>query len=347
MAGSDDYMAWEIPSETMKEVRVTSRLKLAKALWICAALVVTTSQTHADDVPVVTRLMDGPIITQHMDGRMGGNVQGPSLIRVPEWVENPLGKYYLYFADHRGTYIRLAYADSVLGPWQTHEAGSLQLQDSFFPTEVEAAAPPGAYAHIASPDVHVRHDLGEIVMYVHGRDASGSQLTRLATSRDGIAFAGQPETLGRPYFRVVSHGGYYYALAMPGYLYRSKNGIDDFEAGPRFFNDNMRHSALLIRGDTLIVFWTQAGDAPERIYLSTIVLKGDWSTWRESPATELLRAEHPWEGADLPVAPSDRGYIDVRANQLRDPAIFEDDGRTYLLYSVAGESGIAIAELKF
>jgi hypothetical protein len=34
--------------------------------------------------------------------------------------------------------------------------------------------------------------------------------------------------------------------------------------------------------------------------------------------------------------------------QLRDPAIFEDDdGRTYLLYSVAGESGIAIAELTF
>jgi hypothetical protein len=32
-------------------------------------------------------------------------------------------------------------------------------------------------------------------------------------------------------------------------------------------------------------------------------------------------------------------------NQLRDPAIFEEDGRTYLLYAVAGESGIAIAEI--
>jgi len=30
---------------------------------------------------------------------------------------------------------------------------------------------------------------------------------------------------------------------------------------------------------------------------------------------------------------------------LRDPAIFEEYGRIYLLYSVAGESGIAIAEL--
>jgi len=31
---------------------------------------------------------------------------------------------------------------------------------------------------------------------------------------------------------------------------------------------------------------------------------------------------------------------------LRDPAIFEDADRTYLLYSTAGESGIAIAELR-
>jgi hypothetical protein len=34
-----------------------------------------------------------------------------------------------------------------------------------------------------------------------------------------------------------------------------------------------------------------------------------------------------------------------RVRQLRDPALFEEEGRTYLLYSVAGESGIAIAEI--
>ena len=32
-------------------------------------------------------------------------------------------------------------------------------------------------------------------------------------------------------------------------------------------------------------------------------------------------------------------------NQLRDPAIFEEDARVYLLYAVAGESGIALAEV--
>ena len=35
-----------------------------------------------------------------------------------------------------------------------------------------------------------------------------------------------------------------------------------------------------------------------------------------------------------------------RVRELRDPAIHEENERTYLLYSVAGEGGIAIAELE-
>jgi hypothetical protein len=57
----------------------------------------------------VTRLFDGVIIKPNMDDRMGSNINGPSLIKVPRWVKNPLGKYYLYFADHNVKYIRLAY----------------------------------------------------------------------------------------------------------------------------------------------------------------------------------------------------------------------------------------------
>jgi len=30
------------------------------------------------------------------------------MIRAPEWIEGRLGDYYLYFADHKGRYIRLA-----------------------------------------------------------------------------------------------------------------------------------------------------------------------------------------------------------------------------------------------
>ena len=82
-----------------------------------------------------TRLIDAPIITPDLHPSIGTNIQGPSLIRVPDWVAEPFGKYYLYFADHKGSYIRLAYADDLRGPWSVHPPGSLQLADSHFLTE--------------------------------------------------------------------------------------------------------------------------------------------------------------------------------------------------------------------
>jgi len=59
------------------------------------------------------------------------------------------------------------------------------------------------------------------------------------------------------------------------------------------------------------------------------------------------RPERDWEGATLPVQESKVGAVKGRENALRDPGIFVDtDGWRYLLYSVARESGLAIAELK-
>ena len=95
------------------------------------------------------------------------------------------------------------------------------------------------------------------------------------------------------------------------------------------------------------MFFTQRGDAPESVLLSTIDLSGDWRTWRETTPVEVLRPERTWEGADLPVEPSRGGSINVPVSQLRDPAIFEENGRVYLLYSVAGERGIALSEVFF
>jgi len=83
----------------------------------------------------VTRLIDAPIITSGLHPSIGENIRGPSLICAPDWVAAPLGKYYLYFADHKESYIRLAYADDLKGQWMVHPPGSLQLADSLFLTE--------------------------------------------------------------------------------------------------------------------------------------------------------------------------------------------------------------------
>ena len=287
---------------------------------------------------------------------------------MPDWVVGRLGRYYLYFADHKGSFIRLAYADRLTGPWRVHPPGSLALAQSGFLTEPPAVTPeqlaqfeaqyrrPGAAIshdilseittpHIASPDVHVDAARRRIVMYFHGLDGVGHQVSRVALSENGIDFTARPEVIGRSYMRIFRHGGMTYALAMPGVLSRSADGLGGFETGPTLFNPNMRHAAVLKRGETLFVFWTQVGEAPERILLSRIALTGDWHSWRESDPVEVLRPEYAWEGAEAPPIPSVRSTAHGRVNQLRDPAVYEEDGVTYLLYAVAGESGIALARV--
>jgi hypothetical protein len=159
--------------------------------------------------------------------------------------------------------------------------------------------------HIASPDVHVDAPGRRIVMYFHGLEAVGTRVTRVATSPNGIGFNAQPEILGRPYMRAFQHDGMTYALAMPGQFYRSKDGRQRFEPGPILFNPNMRHSAVMKSGGELWVFWTQVGEAPERILLRPIDFAGGWHTWRQR-TTEILRPERSWEGADAWLVPSVR-----------------------------------------
>lgn len=299
----------------------------------------------------IIRFPQNPIITPALDARMGNNINGPSLIRVPDWLPNRLGNYCLYFGHHQGEYIRLAYADQLEGPWTVYGPGSLQLDET------------PCFDHIASPDVHVDEINRRLVMYYHGpalrqeqlledpltRDYPflGGQRSFVAFSTDGIRFTSNGEILGPSYFRVFRHRGWTYALGMPGIFFRSRDGISGFQMGPILFSQDQRHTAVLVKGDTLYVFYTQAGDCPEHILCTTIDLTHEWSRWRADAPVSVILPEQEYEGADFPLEPSQRGAIHRRARQLRDPAIFQEDGRTWLLYSVAGESGIAIAELQF
>jgi hypothetical protein len=284
----------------------------------------------------ITRFKNNPIIKPEMDTRMGNNINGPSLIRTPKWLTNPLGKYYLYFSHHQGQYIRLAFLDTLEGPWKTYKPGTLKLEQSY------------CIHHIASPDIQIDNENQLIRMYYHGPISQKKgmiQISRVATSKDGIQFTCNPKILGSSYFRVFNYDGSYYALGMPGIFYRSKDGLTEFIEGPTLFTENMRHSAVKVDGDTLSVFFSNVTDCPERILLSKIDLEGNWMDWSESEAVTVLEPEMDYEGVDLHLEPSVRGWAPERVRQLRDPGIFLDEDRLYLLYSVAGENGIAIAEI--
>jgi hypothetical protein len=95
------------------------------------------------------RVAGNPIISGELDPALsansseGGyvNIAGPSVIRVPDWIANPLGHYYLYFAHHKGNHIRLAYADSPTGPWTLYQPGVLSLAQSGMPVDRAALGP--------------------------------------------------------------------------------------------------------------------------------------------------------------------------------------------------------------
>ena len=279
------------------------------------------------------------------------NINGPSLIRVPEWLPNRLGKYYLYFAHHQGTFIRLAYANELSGPWIVHEPGTLRLADTPFA------------AHIASPDVHVDHEAQRIVMYYHGccspSESPFQQPTCVAFSTDGLTFQSETSFLCSSYLRVFTWRGERYGVVMPGDIHRLHDGWSGMS--PRLHtiasdllkdrpdpvtNDNKpRHFAALVCDNSLHLFFSRAGDTPERILHSQIALHTDVTRWMPDTPTSVLMPEHDWEGADCPLTQSRGGAVHTRVRQLRDPAVFCEGERTYLIYSIAGEAGLAIAEI--
>src|SRR5262249_27320743 len=159
------------------------------------------------------------------------------------------------------------------------------------------------------------------------REYAERQYERVAVSGDGLRFRVLEPVLGLPYWRVFPWEGWWYALAMPGRFYRSSDGLTGWGGRPRLFTQAMRHSAVRLAGRELEGYFSNAGDAPERILRSVIRLEGDWRGWQESEPETALEPETEWEGADLPIEPSERGAVYGRVRQLRDPAIFEGDGR--------------------
>lgn len=112
----------------------------------------------------------------------------------------------------------------------------------------------------------------------------------------------------------------------------------------------IRHTTIKIDGNTMTVFYSRAGDLPEALMCSQVDLTGDWRKWRLSVPVPVLEPTMDYEGGNMaPRAPTNQEMQVLPRpmfRELRDPCIFREEGKTYLFYSVAGERGIAGAELK-
>jgi len=89
----------------------------------------------------------------------------PTLIKTEGRVENPLGKYYLYYAPHKHIATSMAYSDSIEGPWTECEGNPV----------VEGPS---------APDIRWIEEQGKFFMWGHRKNSQ----TELWTSDDGIHF---------------------------------------------------------------------------------------------------------------------------------------------------------------
>ena len=326
-----------------------------------------TSDTADAPQVTVTRLSQNPLITVETSASLGDNVNGPTVIRVPDWIEHPLGRYYMYFGHHMGRFVRMAYADAITGPWKIYEPGALHVRDTAFFRPGPDSAPPRYVNHVASPEIFVDTARKRLVLWVHGWWTNGEgwpsasadawmaqkgydQFTQVAESSDGIHFEAREAITKQMYLRVFQYDGYFYGLSEPGLLSRSVDPLASFELGPNPFRDGpyerrVRHVSFVARGNRLHVFFTAVGDAPERVLVSTIDLTPDWTSWRATPPVNVLLPETAYECADLPIEPSRGGAVTRRVRQIRDPFVFEESGEMFLFYSICGEQGIAAAEV--
>ena len=343
-------------------------------LLLALLMLVSPAAVLAQPAPAVgaDRFTQNPLITVATSASLGGNVNGPTVMRVPDWVDRPLGRYYMYFANHMGDFVRLAYADALTGPWRIHEPGVLHVRETAFYRPQPDPPGPRAdfYTHVASPEILVDHERQRLVLWVHGwwtngerwpdtapaarawaREHRYGQFTQAAESADGLHFTVHPAITRASYLRVFEQSDQLYGVSRLGVVSRSADPLAEFEIGSSLFREHpyagrVRHVALVHRGDQLLVFFTAIGDAPERVLVSRVSLIGDWTTWRASEAVEVLRPEASYECVDLPNLPSGGGDIDVPAQQIRDPFVFEEDGRAYLFYATCGEQGIGGARLE-
>ena len=135
----------------------------------------------------------------------GNNINGPSLIKVPNFIPNKLGNYYLYFGHHHGKCIRMAYSDDIKGPYKLYKKGVLSLNNT-----------PGK-DHISSPDVIIKNN--KIILYYHTVYNSGynGQSTFIAESDDGLNFISTNTNISYPYFRYFEYESDIYGIAMKSY----------------------------------------------------------------------------------------------------------------------------------
>ena len=138
----------------------------------------TGTVTQLTDTPLVASGIFVPAALAGLEPDALANINGPSVLRMPDWAAGKQAAFHMYFGHHKGKSLRLAYADRLEEPWAMYPKPVIPLAGSLFEPEdpapdptltapdwVDALGGDYLYAHVASPDAHIDEPNRRIVMY--------------------------------------------------------------------------------------------------------------------------------------------------------------------------------------
>ena len=319
----------------------------------------------------VTRLNSNEPIIYNLMLPGEWNINGPSMLRIPDWVPimervDPGAKYYIYFAGHTDSYIKLAWSENIEGPYKIYNPGEgvFHLSNYLRPERLNISH------HVASPDVIIDSVNQRFIMYFHAgiltweKDSINAQKTVVAISKSGLDFnSGLQDVIICPsYARIFNHNGDIYALCKEG-IYKAPDPERPWDQAEKFNRMNQhswhkvsdpflwipkqeRHFALLKENDFMHIMYSRIASSPEHIEYSLLDLRNNSRFWKPTAPKDVLYPEYEWEGISYAIKESEQGP-ENKAQELRDPYLFMDvDSTLYLLYTGAGEKSLGIAKIE-
>ena len=145
--------------KAMKTIRSSLMISCLAILLLCGH-----STQGAGPLPEFT-LRGVALDPTHLSWAPTGELEHPSVIKTEGRVENPLGRYYFYYAPHKHVGIGMAYSDSLDGPWKEYQ-GNPVLKGP------------------AAPDIRWIEEKGKFYMWGH----RANKRTELWSSDDGLHF---------------------------------------------------------------------------------------------------------------------------------------------------------------
>ena len=227
------------PIHFSRLIRLSRKLLLSCVAVLAASTVVSGQIEPLSPALEVTRLNDNqPIITKKMFldidtglERDGGNINGPCLVRIPDWVDpenraDVSAVYYLYFAHHGDEYIRMAWAVNIGGPYtlyNTHPKGKdndqqrgrgvLDLGGHIGKSgkpEIKITKDIVLKNNVASPDVIIDDANRRFVLFFHAHSHKPNYDSRVANTskqKTFVATSGTGLNFNMPDGSAVLQGG--------------------------------------------------------------------------------------------------------------------------------------------